>query len=158
MSNDPVSAILLLILILVIVLTKGAITLALQGGTNPINFVDFVVGIVTLFAGANIAYLVGPYAAIFVVSCGGAILSLSGSDKDMSVRESVAYITVRVVVACCVTVALAELLQYLFPKMQPKYSLIPIAFGIGYIRDWAHLLLLKSRTIGFISSLRKKYP
>ena len=156
MSNDPASLILFLLIILALVLTKGAFTLATQAGADPMDFVGFVVGAVSLIAGVNVAHLVGPYAAIFVLSCGGAILSLTGNDKDMTGRQGIVYISVRVVVAWCLTVAAAELLQSFFPGLKPRYTLIPIAFGIGYIRDWAHLQQIKNRLIDMIVSIRKK--
>ena len=156
MSNDPVILVIALLVALVAVLIKGSLTLALQAGTDPLNFVQLLVALISLIAGLNIAHLVGPYAAIFVLACCGAIMSLTGSDKEMTIGQGVWYVTFRVVLAWGLTVSVAELLETGIPWAKPRYTLVPIALGIGYIRDYAHLVKIKGQVVGFIGWLRKK--
>jgi len=106
---------------------------------DPPDVVSLLIALVAIIASKEIAHLVGPYAAIVVLACAGASLSLSGSDENLSGFRAVLYIGVRVLVAVVLTVTLAELLQVAVPWLKPRYTLVPLAFGIGWIRDYAAL-------------------
>jgi len=103
---------------------------------DPPDVVTLLIALVALIASKEIAHLVGPYAAIVVLACAGAALSLSGHDEDIKGGDAALYIGVRVLVAVVLTVTLAELLQVAMPWLKPRYTLVPLAFGIGWIRDY----------------------
>jgi len=104
---------------------------------DPPDVVSLLIALVAIIASKEIAHLVGPYAAIVVLACAGASLSLSGSDENLTGFRAVVYIGVRVLVAVVLTVTLAELLQVAVPWLKPCYTLVPLAFGIGWIRDYS---------------------
>lgn len=84
------------------------------------------------------ARAVGPYAAIFVASCGGAALKLSGlkfspdTDNPLTRWEGCKYIAIRVLLATVLTVTAANLLHQIAAWAKPQYTLVPIAFVLGY--------------------------
>lgn len=104
---------------------------------------DLIALVVALFAtlvNERVASLVGPYAAIAVLACAGAIISISGNDKVMGTWASCKFFTGRVVVAVAVTVMLAQLLELAWPDLKPKYTVGPIALILGWIRDYNAVL------------------
>jgi len=104
---------------------------------DPVDIVSLLVALLALIVSKEIATLVGPYAAIFVLACAGAALALSGTEKVMvKWWEPVVYVSIRVLLAVVLTVALAELLQKGIPWAQPRYTLVPLAFGISWIDDY----------------------
>ncbi len=103
---------------------------------EPADLIALLVALLSLIASKEVAALIGPYAAIFLLACAGAALSLSGNEKEMPPIKAVWYVTVRIMVAIALTGALAELLQNIAPWMKPRYTLVPLAFGIGFIRDY----------------------
>jgi len=103
---------------------------------EPIDFVAFVVAVLAMIASKEVAVLVGPYAAIMVLACAGSALSLSLSDQDFTLRQAVFYVTLRVLLAIVLTIALAQLLESVASWAKPKYTVAPLAFVIGYIRDY----------------------
>lgn len=105
---------------------------------DPVDLVGLLIAALALVSSKEIAELVGPYMAIFILACAGAAFSASGGDK-MSAIETLKYMAVRVLIALAVTVSMAELLQKVWPAITPRVSLIPLAFCIGAIRDFASL-------------------
>jgi len=103
---------------------------------SPPDFLEFVLAIIAFFASKEIAATVGPFAAIFVLACAGAALSLSGTPTQMSYGRALLYIGIRILVAVVLTVSMAELLQKIVPWASPRYTLTPIAFAIGWIKDY----------------------
>ncbi len=103
---------------------------------DPMDFVAFVVAVLAMIASKEVAILVGPYAAIMVLACSGAALGLSLSDNDFSLRQAIFYVTLRVLLAIVLTIALAQLLESVASWAKPKYTVAPLAFVIGYIRDY----------------------
>lgn len=103
---------------------------------SPPDVVALLIALVALIASKEIAHLVGPYAAIIVLACAGAALALSGHEEEVKGWDAVIYVAVRVLVAVVLTVTLAELAQFAFAWAKPRYTLIPLAFGIGWIRDY----------------------
>jgi hypothetical protein len=118
---------------------------------EPVDLVGLLISIVALVASPEIAHLVGPYMAIFVLACAGAAFSASGTASTMRPLAVVWYVGIRVLLALAITVSLAELVQSFWPSMKPRITLVPLAFGIGCIRnfnavrDW-----LAERLKGFV--------
>lgn len=103
---------------------------------DPQDVVSLLVALVALIASKEIAHLVGPYAAIVVLACAGASLSLSGHEDQFTYGKALIFVAVRVMVAVVLTVTLAELLEKVVPWASPRHTLVPLAFGIGWIRDY----------------------
>jgi len=103
---------------------------------EPVDFVALVIALIAMITSVEVAQVIGPYASIVVLACAGAALSLSTNGKEMTTTQAVGYVSLRVVLAVSLTVALAELLQKFVPWLNPRYTLIPLAFGIGWIRDY----------------------
>lgn len=103
---------------------------------DPPDVVSLLVALVAFVVSKELAHLVGPYAAIVVLAAAGASLSLSGHDEEITGAHAFVYVAVRVLVAAVLTVSLAELLQLMVPWAKPRYTLVPLAFGIGWIRDY----------------------
>lgn len=114
---------------------------------EPIDFVAFVVAILAMIASKEVAVLVGPYAAIMVLACAGSALSLSLSDQDFTLRQAVFYVTLRVLLAIVLTIALAQLLESVASWAKPKYTVAPLAFVIGYIRDYKAVFKWLAETV-----------
>ena len=104
--------------------------------TEPLDLVSLLIALLAFIVSKDVAIAVGPYAAIVILACAGAGISLSGNDREMTFWQGCWYLTIRVVMAVSLTVGLAELLQKLAPWLVPRYTLIPVAFMIGWIRDY----------------------
>jgi hypothetical protein len=85
-------------------------------------------------------------------------VSLSGNDEPMTVPQALGYVLLRVLLATILTVGLAELLQHVIPAIKPRYSLIPVAFAVGWIRDYSSLRSWLGDTIQAIVSRRVDRP
>lgn len=103
---------------------------------DPLDLVALMVALVAFIASREVAQAAGPYAAIAILACAGAALCLSGTEDHMTPLEGGWFIFVRVFIAVAVTVAIAEIVAKVFPDLRPRYTLAPIAFGIGWIRDY----------------------
>lgn len=103
---------------------------------EPIDIVSAIVALFVLLTSREIAAIVGPYAAVVVCACAGAALALSSSEEEMGFGKAAWYVSVRVLLAVVVTVSLAEFVQLMAPWAKPRYTLVPIAFGIGWIKDY----------------------
>jgi hypothetical protein len=103
---------------------------------EPHDFIALVIAIMAAITSKEVANLIGPYAAVIVLALAGSGLALSSYDKVMSAFESLRYVLVRMLLAVTLTVSVAELLQAVIPWAKPRYSMLPIAFGIGMIRDY----------------------
>ena len=103
---------------------------------DPLDLVGILAVLLTFIASKEIATAVSPYAAIAVLACAGAALSLSGAEERIGGWKAIWFVFIRVVVAMSITISVAELLQNIWPWMKPRYSLSPIAFAIGCIRDF----------------------
>ena len=104
--------------------------------SEPLDLVSLLIALLAFIVSKDVAVTVGPYAAICVLACAGAGLSLSGNDRQMRFFEAIWYVSIRVLLAVVLTVGIAELLQKFVPYLVPRYTLIPLAFGIGWIRDY----------------------
>lgn len=103
---------------------------------EPLDLVGILFALLAFIVGKDVAQAVSPYAAIIILAVAGAGLSLSGNDKPMGFWWGCWYVSIRVLVAVSLTVGMAELLQKLAPWLVPRYTLIPLAFGIGFIKDY----------------------
>ncbi len=106
--------------------------------SQPLDLVGIIIAVLSYMVSKDVAATVGPYAAIMILSCAGAALSLSGSETEAGKfnLKAVWYVIVRIFLAVALTIVIAELLEKLVPWLQPRYSLSPIAFAIGWIRDY----------------------
>lgn len=102
---------------------------------DPLDLVALLVALLTFVTSREVATILGPYAALMVAACGGAALSLSGNDRDMTLWRATLYVGVRVLVAFVLVVAIAKGIKAQF-DVDPGITLIPLAFGIGWIRDY----------------------
>ena len=107
---------------------------------EPHDFIGFVIAIMAAITSKEIAHLVGPYAAVIVLAVAGSGLALSSNDKMMTAWESARYAAIRVLLAVTLTVSVAELLEAVMPWLKPRYTMLPIAFGIGMIKDYPALM------------------
>lgn len=106
--------------------------------SDPPDLMALLVVLLTAITTQEVARAVGPYAAIFVASCGGAALKLSeikyqpGTELPLNRWFACRYILVRILLATVITVTVANLLQIVAPWAKPQYTLIPIALVLGY--------------------------
>ncbi len=103
---------------------------------EPIDIISAVVALFVLVTGQEVAKIVGPYAAIVIIASSGAALSLSGHKEKMTFSEGAWYVGTRIMVAVAVTAALAAGLEHVLGWAKAKYTVVPIAFVIGFIRDY----------------------
>lgn len=105
---------------------------------QPLDLVGVIVALLTFIVSKDVANTVGPYAAIVILAAAGAALSLSGSETEAGKfnLKAIGYVGVRIFLAVSLTVVIAELLEKIVPWLQPRFSLSPIAFAIGWIRDY----------------------
>lgn len=120
---------------------------------DPPDLMALLIVILTEITTQEVARAAGPYAAIFVASCGGAALKLSGlkispdTGNAMSRLEACKYIAIRVLLATVLSVTAANLLHRFIDWAEPEYTLVPIAFVLGYdykvIFSWVGTLMDK---------------
>ena len=106
---------------------------------EPVDFVTLFIALFAMVTSLEVAHLVGPYAAIIVLAAAGAALALSTNKEEMRLIQAVWYICIRMILAISLTVALAEFMQAIAPILKPRYTLIPVAFGIGWIKDYSEI-------------------
>lgn len=105
--------------------------------SNPPDFVGLSITVMAYWAGNEIAEVAGPYAAITVLASAGSALSLSNMEPPISSTKATLFIFTRIALAVVLTVSLAEFFQMIAPWMQARYTLIPVAFAIGWIADYS---------------------
>ena len=106
---------------------------------EPLDLVALLIALLAFIVSKDVADAVGPYAAIAILACAGAALSLSGTEESMSSRlnwKSAWFVAIRVLLAVAITVSIAEVLEHIVPWLKPRYSVSPIAFAIGWVRDY----------------------
>ena len=103
---------------------------------EPTDLITLLVALIAILTGREIAQLIGPYMAIIVLACAGAAVALSKVENKMDNIVAARYVSLRVLMAVCFTIALAEFLQNYAPGIKPRYSLVPIAFLIGWCHDY----------------------
>jgi hypothetical protein len=104
---------------------------------EPVSIVTLLVAILTFVTSKEVAGLLGPYAAIAVSASAGAALSLSSTEKDMPKWWNWSfYIMARIGVALVLTGSISQIAASQFPDLKPSFMLVPIAFGLGYLKDY----------------------
>lgn len=106
---------------------------------QPLDIVGLLVSLLAFIVSKDVAIVVGPYAAIALLACAGAALALSGIEEKMGVIRASWFVSIRVLVAIAITISVAELIERWIPSLQPRYTLSPIALGIGWVRDYDQL-------------------
>ena len=117
---------------------------------------DLIGLLIILFAGVasqEIANATASYFAIVMLATAGAFLALSSDPEPRSNWAALNFISVRVFVAVVLTVSVAELFHRLLPWATPRYTLIPIAFLIGWTVDFN---AIRSWLGGFLSRVFDK--
>lgn len=121
---------------------------------DPQDLITVIVALLAMITGQELANLIGPYAGIAALATAGAAVSLSGNEQKMTNWQACGYVSIRVLAATVLTVGVAELLQMIAPWAKPRYSLIPLAFGIGWIRDYNTVRTFLGDLIGRIANKR----
>jgi len=103
---------------------------------QPLDIVGVIVALLAFIVSQDVAIVVGPYAAIAILACAGSVLALSGNEEKIGMFGALCFVTMRIFLAVAITISLAELVERWVPDLQPRYTLSPIAFGIGWIRDY----------------------
>lgn len=103
---------------------------------QPLDIVGVIVALLAFIVSKDLAIVLGPYAAIAILACAGSVLALSGTEEKVGILGATLFVTVRILVAVAITVSVAEMVERWLPALQPRYTLSPIAFGIGWIRDY----------------------
>lgn len=106
---------------------------------EPLDLIGLLIALLAFIVSKDVAAAVGPYAAIAILACAGAALSLSGTEESMTSKlnwKSAWFVGIRVLIAIAITVSIAEVLEHIVPWLRPRYSVSPIAFAIGWIRDY----------------------
>ena len=103
---------------------------------QPLDIVGIIMVLLAFIVSKDVAMAVSPYAAIVVLACAGSVLALSGAEQKVGTLGAIWFVAGRILVAVAITISLAELFQRWVPDLQPRYTLAPIAFGIGWIRDY----------------------
>lgn len=106
---------------------------------EPVDIVSLLIALIAVIASREVAHLVGPYAALVVLACAGSALSLSGNEEELTAVRAFRYVAVRILVAVVLTVTIAELIQLVAPWARPRFTLVPLAFGIGWIKDYGEV-------------------
>lgn len=107
---------------------------------EPSDIVALLVALLAFVTSREVAYLLGPYAAIVVSASAGAALSLSSTQSPLARWwQPITFIFVRVGVAIVLTVSIADVLV-VGTDLKPRLMLIPVAFAIGAIRDYGAVL------------------
>lgn len=129
---------------------------------DPADVVALLVALLAFVTSREVAHLLGPYAAIIVAASAGSALSLSSVEKVMPKWwQPMAFIFVRIGAAVVLTVTIAEVAHSQFPGLQPRSLLVPLAFGIGWMRDYGAAMrwigsALKKALPGWLSNLGRK--
>lgn len=106
---------------------------------GPQDFIGFVIAITAAYGPTKWA-ISFEVSAVIVLALAGSGLALTSYEKAMTAFESCRYVAIRVLLAVTLTVSVAELLQAVMPWAKPRYTLLPIAFGIGMIKDYKSLM------------------
>ena len=76
---------------------------------EPLDLVSLLIVLLAFIVSKDVAIAVGPYAAVGILACAGAGISLSGNDRQMSLPQACWYVSIRVLMAVSLTIGLAEL-------------------------------------------------
>ncbi|MGL4573324.1 MAG: hypothetical protein ACRCV9_00880 [Burkholderiaceae bacterium] len=104
--------------------------------SSPPDLIGLLVLLFAAVASQEIANATAAYVAIMALATAGAMLALTGSEQKRTVAQNIGFVAVRVLVATVLTVSAAELAQHVAPWAKPRYTMIPIAFLIGWTADF----------------------
>ena len=79
--------------------------------------------------------------------------ALSGADHVVCGKDAIKFVVIRILTAVVFTVTVASLLQIGFDWLKPRYTLVPIAFMIGLVKDYAEL---KERALALFDLFRNR--
>lgn len=103
---------------------------------DPVDVITLFTVLLALVTSPDIAKLLAPYSGIVLAAVAGSGACLYEKREVMLALNALWYVAMRILLAVTLTVALAEGLQYIFQKAEPRLWVIPIAFLIGYVRDY----------------------
>lgn len=106
---------------------------------EPVDFIALMIALLGMLTSQQVATLAGPYAAIMVLAAAGAAVSFSLSNGQFSILQGLWYVSLRVLLAVVLTVSIAEVLVLVADWLKPRYTVAPLAFAIGCIRDFKKL-------------------
>jgi hypothetical protein len=106
--------------------------------SDPVDLMGALVALLLLVTSNEIAHAVGPFAAIIVAASAGAAISISGHEQEMRALRAMWYVSVRVLVAITLSSFVAWGIQK-FTGWDARHMLVPVAFGLGWIRDYDDL-------------------
>lgn len=107
---------------------------------QPPDIVALLIAVMAMITTDAMAQQIGPYCAIALLAAGGALIALTARHDDMSTFQSLRFVMVRVLIALVLTVSIAQGVQRFWPAIEPRYSLVPIALLIGWVRDYNAVL------------------
>lgn len=100
----------------------------------PLDIVTVAIALLSVFFGANIAVVLGPYAVILLAAIGGASWSLA-SRPATDTRPAVLHMLLMVGLALIGTVPLAEGVARLF-GLEARWMFAPVSVVIAARPDW----------------------
>lgn len=106
---------------------------------NPLDLVGLVIAVFASVTSRETAHAVGPYVAIIMLSLAGSIARVCSIETETRL-DGFRELFGRAFVAVSVTVSVAMLLEHFFPALQARYTISPIAFMIGYVKDYTSIL------------------
>lgn len=125
---------------------------------EPVDFIALMIALLGMLTSQQVAAIAGPYAAIMVLAASGAAVSFSLSDGQFSILQGVWYVSLRVLLAVVLTVSVAEFLTSFVDWLKPRYTIAPLAFAIGCIRDFKKAFEWSKDTIKTLWNLRNGKP
>lgn len=120
---------------------------------SPLDLIGLVMFFFAMIVGKEIADATTPYVAIIMLSAGGAFLALYGGPDSTPPKQAILFVFLRVFLAFSITVSLAEVLQHFFAQARPRYTIIFIAFFIGWVKDFN---VIRTWVGGYIARIFEK--
>lgn len=117
----------------------------------PMDIVSLIALLFTAIINVELANALAPQIAIIMFSLAGSIARVCSSNEEMTRLQGAKEIAGRAFIAFTVTVSIAMLIAMWWPVLEPRYTISPIAFLIGYVKDYRALfctaldLVLKAR-------------
>ncbi|MBL8518180.1 MAG: hypothetical protein JNM76_14560 [Betaproteobacteria bacterium] len=105
--------------------------------SKPIeDFAGLMALLLGLFMSAEVANVISHYVTLLIAAGCGAYLSITDNDREMTAAQAVGYVLVRMLLAVLLTVPTAMWLVSIGGAwLAPNITLVPIALGIGWLKD-----------------------
>ena len=117
-------------------------------GDIAIDPVSVVIALATTLLGPQLAAYVGPYIVIAGAGLTGAAFALGRRDPQAKLGPFL-FLSVMVGLSMLLTVAATELAVKLWPTLESRWMLAPVALIIGYVGDdWPAVLTWAVRRLG----------